>query len=508
MPPEPLVPETERILRDCPQFRVLVVGKSGAGKSSLIGHTFGIDVKSVSTDQRGKCNIYTEIHSPQNSRFVLHDSMGFEPGNVKNLQNVKDFISERSGANVPLKERVHAIWLCIQVPRAGGRAFETGDEEIVEFMLTHKVPVVVVFTQHDKLLSMINFKLPEPGRTPEEIHKLCAEKAQPIFQECCVAPLTQLSARLSVEISWVCTSGGFFGCGDGDELTGIYTGLSEKRPNPDRAALYELVNTTCNLVQKDMGLDASIVYAMAQRASAELKINTCVEVGMKRYWAGLASSAHFPGRTLQKCLETVHKEMTESWNFYDPDDVLSSLVGSCLAYCSHLLQHLVKVKFMDQVKLLAQLATADETEAKSWFKSEDLEAAQTWIGLAGATLAASAGPVIGALGVTAWFAKFVADLYYDTPETLRCFMAYLIDLTLVLHELFYVLPIASPRTVSGDNIALAFERYENSDLGRVHSEVRRYVSAGDWEREAAEKKMKNLILYYSSPEHRARRTAN
>jgi hypothetical protein len=57
----------------------------------------------------------------------------------------------------------------------------------------------------------------------------------------------------------------------------MHTGLSEKRPNPDREALYNLVDTTCNLVQKDMGMDASIVYAMAQRASAELKINSCVE---------------------------------------------------------------------------------------------------------------------------------------------------------------------------------------------------------------------------------------
>ncbi|KAJ7478003.1 hypothetical protein B0H11DRAFT_2234335 [Mycena galericulata] len=435
MPPEPLVPETERILRDCPQFRVLVVGKSGAGKSSLIGHTFGVDVKSVSTDQRGECNIYTELHSPQNSRFVLHDSMGFEPGNVKNLEDVKRFISERSGVRVTLKERVHAIWLCIQVPRAGGRALETGDEEIVELALTHKVPVIVVFTQYDRLLSMINSKLPEHGTTPEEIYKLCAEKAQPIFQEYCVAPLDQLSTQLNVELSWVCTSG-----------------LSEKRPNPDREALYKLVNTTCNLVQKAMGLDASIVYAMAQRASAELKINYSVEVGMKRYWVSLASSAHFPGSTLEKCLEAVHKEMTESWNFYDPND------------------HLIKDKFMDQVKIIAQLVTPDQTEAKSWFKSEDLESAQTWIGLTGATIAVNAGPVIGALGVTAWFTKFVTDLYRNTPETLRCFMAYLIDLTLVLHELFYVLPIASPRTVTEEHIATAFERYYNSDLGRVHSE--------------------------------------
>ncbi|KAJ7911934.1 hypothetical protein B0H13DRAFT_2327919 [Mycena leptocephala] len=394
---------------------------------------FGVDMK-----VRQIAASLRSITVPTNSRFVLHDSMGFEPGNVKKLQDVKTFISKRSGTRVSLKERVHAIWCLALVVRA----LETGDEEIVELALLHKVPVVVVFTQHDRLLSMINIKLPEPGRTPEEIHKLCAEKAQPIFHD------------------WVRTSGAFFGYGDGDKLICMRTGLSEKRPNPDREALYELVNTTCNLVQEDMGI-----------------------------LAGLTSSAHFPGSTLQKCLETVHQEMTDSWNFYDPDD------------------HLIKVKFMDQVKKIAQLATPDEAEAKSWFKSEDREAAQTWIGLAGAALAANAGPVIGALGVTAWFAKFVADLYHNTPETLRCFMAYLVDLTLVLHELFYVLPIASPRTVTEDNIAMAFERYNKSDLGRVHSEVRRYVSAGDWEREAAEKKMKELILYYSSPEHRARLTA-
>jgi hypothetical protein len=63
--------------------------------------------------------------------------------------------------------------------------------------------------------------------------------------------------------------------------------------------------------------------------------------------------------------------MADSWNFYDPDDV-SSIVGSCLAQGSHLPQHLIKVKFMDQVKKFAQLATPDEAEAKSWFKRCDL----------------------------------------------------------------------------------------------------------------------------------------
>jgi hypothetical protein len=103
-------------------------------------------------------------------------------------------------------------------------------------------------------LWLIDFEeLPESGLTPAERQKLCEEKAQPIFQECCIAPLAKLSAEVNVGLSSVCTSGGLFGCGDGGELTRIYAGLDQDDPKPDRAALYRLVNTTCDFVQKDMG---------------------------------------------------------------------------------------------------------------------------------------------------------------------------------------------------------------------------------------------------------------
>jgi hypothetical protein len=82
-------------------------------------------------------------------------------------------------------------------------------------------------------------------------------------------------------------------------------------------------------------------------------------------------------------------------------------------------------------------------------------------------------------------------------------MAYLIDLTLVLHDLFYDLPDVS-RTVTKDTIAEAFERYNKC----VHYEVHQYVRVGDWGREAAEKKMKAPIMYYSSPEYHAGRITN
>jgi hypothetical protein len=76
------------------------------------------------------------------------------------------------------------------------------------------------------------------------------------------------------------------------------------------------------------------------------------------------------------------------------------------------------------------------------------------------------------------------------PETLRCFMAYLIDMKLVLHELFYDLPDAS-RTVTKDTIAEAFERCNNKC---VQYEVRQYARAGDWGHEEKDERTHKVLF--------------
>jgi predicted GTPase len=102
-------PVTEEILATCPKFRILVVGKSGAGKSSLINAAFGVNLANVSHEQSGVANIYDDITSDQNSRFILHDSQGFVAGETQNLETVVRFITERV-KQPELKDRLHAIW--------------------------------------------------------------------------------------------------------------------------------------------------------------------------------------------------------------------------------------------------------------------------------------------------------------------------------------------------------------------------------------------------------------
>ncbi|KAJ6455161.1 hypothetical protein C8R45DRAFT_1222591 [Mycena sanguinolenta] len=467
---------TKEMLDACPRLRVLVVGKSGVGKSSLISYTFGVDMKSISHTERGTSDINAEIIFSQNDRFVLHDSMGFESGDVKNLETVKSFLRARSGQNIALDQRVHAIWLCIQIPHAGGRVFEHGDEELLKFASQKQVPVVIVFTQHDKLVASLQKDAPAtPGGNISEILERCAQTADSMFHDLCLAPLHRLNIEFHVKLEWARTAG-----------------LSGKRyAKPDRRALDHLIQVTRKLIERDIEGEAWIVSAMAQRASAQVKIIAAIQIGMKRYWQGLSASTQFRGFTLEKCLDAVHVEMTDSWNFYDPNDLL-----------------LAKA-FKDEIKILAQLVTPDENQLQSLFDHFNLDAIQSWLGLAvSATIAAAAGPAIVGIGLTVWFTKFIANIYQQTPEALRCFMGYIVDLTLVLNELFLVvIAIRPPRALKDEDLEFAFQNYKNSDLSLVHREIRQYVRDANWgkllQSDAAELKVKELILKYSSPDKRA-----
>jgi len=44
-----------------------------------------------------------------NTRFILHDSNGFEPGESDNLAAVKQFIERRKN-HTDIKEQLHAVW--------------------------------------------------------------------------------------------------------------------------------------------------------------------------------------------------------------------------------------------------------------------------------------------------------------------------------------------------------------------------------------------------------------
>jgi len=132
--PDSLPSAVEKTLSVCPKFRILVVGNTGVGKSSLVSSVFNIGIKDIDISHDcavGKADIAREYTSDTNARFVLHDSQGFEPGSTEKWGVVKEFMRQKCDKRLQPKDRLHAIWLCIETPRTGLRPLQTADEQLL-----------------------------------------------------------------------------------------------------------------------------------------------------------------------------------------------------------------------------------------------------------------------------------------------------------------------------------------------------------------------------------------
>ncbi|OJA15020.1 hypothetical protein AZE42_08708 [Rhizopogon vesiculosus] len=177
--------------------RILVIGKTGVGKSSLIHDAFGVRTVLASNGRPGKANIDTEHISEQDNKFVLHDSKGFEPGDEDNVRIVRDFIQRRSHMEA-LGDRLHAIWLCFEIPRAGGRLMEKGMQDFLQLKRDGKlgeIPVVVVFTKYDKFMDRVDRTLNDfdlHGLSDHDVKDLVKQRTDAELHDICTQPLKKL----------------------------------------------------------------------------------------------------------------------------------------------------------------------------------------------------------------------------------------------------------------------------------------------------------------------------
>ena len=68
-----------------------------------------VSFKHTSEAARGEADIDREFISPTNERFVVHDSLGFESADGRNMEIVEEFVARRT-AMPQLKDQLHAIW--------------------------------------------------------------------------------------------------------------------------------------------------------------------------------------------------------------------------------------------------------------------------------------------------------------------------------------------------------------------------------------------------------------
>ncbi|KAJ7720557.1 hypothetical protein B0H14DRAFT_3008851 [Mycena olivaceomarginata] len=404
------------------RFRIVSVGRSGVGKSSLINCVFDVDDAKVSEFKPGDADIEKEITSETNNLFVLHDSKGFEPTDLTTFNVVHDFIVKRSNDQLELKDRLHAAWLCIKTPFAGGRVLETGDEKFLQLAQEYKVPVVVVFTKYDILVR-------KPGYTGDE--------AKTEFMGY-VKSLETAAGRLGIKMP-------------------PYINVSV--PKPGRRAginISELVEITRQVVKEHL-TDAWIMWVVAQRANIPKKIELCVEKGMRYYQLALGGALPAFGKSLlRECLFLSHTDIIACWGFRDLDAVLTS------ANFRHLM-----------------LAIVQEMPERCRNKSSppDITRIQDFVALC-TVASASVAPPVAILGLTYIFLKWMTDTVVDnTPDVQAVFIAYTVDLILVLDRLFdFVMRPKVMGSVSWAELRNAFEAYHNSQSQHsVHNKIRTLI---------------------------------
>ncbi|KAH9038296.1 hypothetical protein EDB84DRAFT_1479590 [Lactarius hengduanensis] len=288
------------IVKTVERFRILVIGRSGVGKSSLINCVFGINNASVAHYKPGESDIQQEFGSPENQYFVLHDSNGFEPGDLSNFEIVRTFIMQRSLEHLPLKDRIHGLWLCVETPTAGGRVFEKGDEYLLKFAHDIQIPVVLVFTQYDRLVRSKKAELQEEHENlDEKILRDQSEKdARDAFNKC-LQSLQRTLDRMNIPMPHCAR-------------VSVRKGYQE--------SLSALVEGTRDVVKERLRGDAWIMWSIAQRASPSVKMEACLSVSAL-YDAISAYNRLLPGGMpgserllLRDCLEKVHRDIVTCWN--------------------------------------------------------------------------------------------------------------------------------------------------------------------------------------------------
>ncbi|KIK33725.1 hypothetical protein CY34DRAFT_99116, partial [Suillus luteus UH-Slu-Lm8-n1] len=283
----------------CPRFRLLVIGKSGVGKSSLIQQAFGINEVHVSEHMPGKATIDKPLISSENGRFVLHDSEGFEAGDSDNFIAAKAFIDRRRKMpTLAVRDQIHAVWLCLSIPLGGGSLLERGVEELLKSRkeILGDIPIIVVFTKLDELVDKLEYNAKKSGQYDEAALEV---KKGNTLNELCIQPLNKVA---------------------GTDI--LHTAVSKEEGY--ESTIGQLIDLTTTNVETFLDPEAALAMMIAQRAHIGLKVKASIAYArplLFRYWRGIAVGMNFIGFTMLDCFSKIHEDIIGVWNLYDPDCV-------------------------------------------------------------------------------------------------------------------------------------------------------------------------------------------
>lgn len=131
------------------RYNILVIGKTGVGKSSFTNYLLGKNLAETGTGrpvtERGFHQYEDEVDGIP---VTLYDSWGLEADKHKEwMENFKNELKER-GVEKPASEWFHSVFYCIS---GGGHRVEDADIEILRLLNDARYPVSVILTKCDML---------------------------------------------------------------------------------------------------------------------------------------------------------------------------------------------------------------------------------------------------------------------------------------------------------------------------------------------------------------------
>ncbi|KAN0128728.1 hypothetical protein V8E53_013449 [Lactarius tabidus] len=190
--------DTQQPRRKLPdfQFRVLIVGRANAGKTSILKRVCETtdspiiyrgkkreEIKLDPSIDRGEHKIDDELTFSNHKGYIFHDSRGIESGSTEELGILQEFIRRKSGETL-LRSRLHAIWYCVpmdnQRPQLDLRFYKN-------ICPDNNVPVIAVFTKHDQFQRNVKMNMADYP----SIHSgsIVSEVVEEQFQEHYLRPL-------------------------------------------------------------------------------------------------------------------------------------------------------------------------------------------------------------------------------------------------------------------------------------------------------------------------------
>ena len=126
------------------KVNIIVAGKTGVGKSSLINYIFGKEVAKVGNGEPVTQEI--QEYNLENDNITLFDTKGIEAKDYEEtLQNIRKYL-ELKQFSPDENDDIHIAWLCIS---ERGDRVEEADKELLKILSEAGIPVIGVFTKRE-----------------------------------------------------------------------------------------------------------------------------------------------------------------------------------------------------------------------------------------------------------------------------------------------------------------------------------------------------------------------